>query len=55
MNPAEGAFAEVMTAKTALKRYGTSEEVAALVSFLAGPEASYITGASINIDGGYLA
>ena len=39
-------------ADTALKRYGTSEEVAALVSFVAGPESSYITGANLTVDGG---
>jgi len=55
MNPAEGEFADVMKSKTALKRYGTADEIAAVVGFLVGSEASYITGASINVDGGYLA
>lgn len=36
----------------ALKRFGTSEEVAGLVSYLAGPEASFVTGANLKIDGG---
>ena len=39
-------------AATALGRYGTVDEVAALVSFVAGPEASYITGANLTVDGG---
>ena len=39
-------------AATALDRYGNVEEVAALVSFVAGPEASYITGTSLTVDGG---
>lgn len=35
-----------------LGRLGKSEEVASLIAFLASEQASYITGASINIDGG---
>jgi 3-oxoacyl-[acyl-carrier protein] reductase len=53
MNPADGPFSELLTPRTALGRYGRAEEVAALVAFLAGPDASYITGASIDIDGGF--
>ena len=34
-------------------RFGTSAEVAAAIAFLAGPEASFITGASLVIDGGW--
>lgn len=37
-----------------LRRYGTVEEVADLVSFLASSESKYITGASFSIDGGML-
>ncbi len=53
MNPADGEFAEFQKGTTALGRYGTSEEVAAGVVFLASPEASYITGAVLDVDGGY--
>jgi NAD(P)-dependent dehydrogenase (short-subunit alcohol dehydrogenase family) len=35
-----------------MKRFGTSEEVAAAVAFLASPDASYITGVELNVDGG---
>jgi 3-oxoacyl-[acyl-carrier protein] reductase len=52
MNPATGAFAESLTAMTAIKRYGKPEEIAELAAFLASPQASNITGSAINIDGG---
>lgn len=52
LNPASGEWATPQTANTALKRYGTVEEVAALVAFVASPEAAYITGASLTVDGG---
>jgi 3-oxoacyl-[acyl-carrier protein] reductase len=35
-----------------LGRYGTSAEVADAVAFLASPEATYITGSVIPVDGG---
>ena len=53
MNPAEGDFAESLKQVMALGRYGHTTDVAALVSFLAGPEAGFITGANLNVDGGF--
>lgn len=38
----------------ALKRRGTFEELAAVVSFLAGPESSFVTGQTLNVDGGWI-
>ena len=52
LNPAAGDWAVPQKAATALDRYGKVDEVAALVSFVAGPESSYITGANITVDGG---
>ena len=52
LNPAAGDWAAPQLANTALKRYGHVDEVAALVAFVAGPEASYITGTSLTVDGG---
>ena len=53
MNPDEGEFAEGIKAHVALGRYGRTSDVAALVSFLSGPESQYITGANLNVDGGF--
>ena len=52
LNPAAGDWAAPQKANTALNRYGSVDEVAALVAFVAGPEASYITGANLTVDGG---
>jgi 3-oxoacyl-[acyl-carrier protein] reductase len=52
LNPAAGDWAAPQIANTALKRYGHVDEIAAMVAFVAGPEASYITGASLTVDGG---
>jgi cyclic-di-GMP-binding biofilm dispersal mediator protein len=53
MNPADGPMKEMMHSVMALKRHGRPSEIAALVAFLAGPEAGYITGAQHTIDGGF--
>ena len=54
MNPAgNGEFSDAQAARTALGRYGKAEEVAAAVAFLASPEAGYITGTTLTVDGGF--
>ena len=52
LNPASGDWAVPQKAMTSLSRYGTVDEVSALVAFVAGPESSYITGANLTVDGG---
>ncbi|WP_280831571.1 3-oxoacyl-ACP reductase family protein [Mycolicibacterium frederiksbergense] len=55
LNPDEGEFADALKQVTALGRYGHTSDVAAVVSFLAGPESRYVTGANWNVDGGFTA
>jgi 3-oxoacyl-[acyl-carrier protein] reductase len=52
LNPAAGDWAVPQKAATALDRYGSVDEIAAMVAFVAGPESSYITGANLTVDGG---
>jgi 3-oxoacyl-[acyl-carrier protein] reductase len=55
MNPADSESADQLKKIIALGRYGKDEEIASFVAYLAGPEAGYITGASLSIDGGFSA
>jgi 3-oxoacyl-[acyl-carrier protein] reductase len=55
LNPDSGEFAELMKKTNAIPRYGTVEEIAGMVTYLAGPEAGYVTGANLMIDGGFSA
>jgi 3-oxoacyl-[acyl-carrier protein] reductase len=55
MNPDSGEFAEMLKKLMALPRYAQADEVAAMVAYLAGPDAGFITGASLTIDGGFTA
>jgi 3-oxoacyl-[acyl-carrier protein] reductase len=55
MNPATGPFAESLKALMALPRYGKGEEIAGMVAYLASPEAAFVTGACLTIDGGFAA
>ena len=55
MNPADGPRAAAMLEPMAIKRYGTADEVASLVLYLAGTHARGITGSMHTIDGGFAA
>ncbi len=52
LNPETSDMATLVKQMTALGRYGQPEEIAGVVAFLAGPDAAYITGATLNVDGG---
>lgn len=52
MNPETSDMAPVVKLITALGRYGRPDEIAGAVAFLAGPDAAYITGATLDVDGG---
>jgi len=48
------AYSKRIIDSQALKRRGTAEELAAAVSFLAGPDSSFVTGQTLNVDGGWI-
>src|ERR1700690_3655618 len=52
LNPASSEWAVDQKAVVPLGRYGSADEVAALVAFVAGPEWSFINGANLTVDGG---
>ncbi len=53
MNPADGPSSATISGFTALGRYGTPAEIATAVAYLAGDGARYVTGAVIDVDGGF--
>jgi 3-oxoacyl-[acyl-carrier protein] reductase len=55
MNPATSEFAKKLVPLMAVPRYGTADEIASMVAYLAGPDTAYVTGASLTIDGGFTA
>jgi 3-oxoacyl-[acyl-carrier protein] reductase len=55
MNPADVPHASTIRGLVPLARFGSPEEIASFVAYIAGPEADFITGASLTIDGGYSA
>ncbi|MBU2031515.1 MAG: 3-oxoacyl-ACP reductase FabG [Alphaproteobacteria bacterium] len=52
MNPATGPSADFQRSLTAIGRYGTPSDIAAVVCFLAGDHAAFITGTNLAVDGG---
>jgi 3-oxoacyl-[acyl-carrier protein] reductase len=52
MNPSDTELADFLRSRMALAEYGTGEDIAGLVAYLASSEGKYITGTSITIDGG---
>lgn len=55
MNPENGPAGQFLRSVTTLGHYGRADDVAALVSYLAGEGGRYITGTAITIDGGLAA
>ena len=53
MNPDSGEFAEDAKRLMAIGRYGHPSDIAGVVSYLAGRDTGYITGANWNVDGGF--
>lgn len=53
MNLKDGRFSEVQKGRTALERYDSAEEAAAVARSLASPSASYVTEARITVDGSF--
>jgi 3-oxoacyl-[acyl-carrier protein] reductase len=55
MNPQTGDFATALHGLMAIPRHAHPDEIAAMVAYLAGPEAAFVTGADLLIDGGFAA
>jgi 3-oxoacyl-[acyl-carrier protein] reductase len=55
MNPADGPSADLLRGVTALGHYGTVDDIAATVAYLAGDGGRYVTGTAITVDGGFTA
>ncbi|MDR5740984.1 MULTISPECIES: SDR family oxidoreductase [unclassified Caballeronia] len=53
MNPQSGEFAASLHGLMALQRHAHPDEIAGMVAYVVGPEAGFVTGASLTIDGGF--
>ena len=52
MSPDDGPRSNALRQHVPLRRLGQDREIAALVAFLLGPDAAFITGAALTADGG---
>jgi 3-oxoacyl-[acyl-carrier protein] reductase len=55
MNPADSPAASYLSSIPVLGRYGSAQDIAALVTHLAGDGGRYVTGTAISVDGGFAA
>jgi len=55
MNPGESDFAKELHGVMALPRHAEADEIAGMVAYVASPEAGFVTGANLMIDGGFSA
>jgi 3-oxoacyl-[acyl-carrier protein] reductase len=55
MNPGDGPYADFQRSLSAVGRYGKADEIAGAVAYLASPEAAFVTGADLKVDGGFCA
>lgn len=55
MNPADAPYLDHLIGLIPLGRLGTAHEIASMAAYLASDDASFVTGASLTVDGGYLA
>lgn len=55
MNPENSDFGRGLHDLMAIRRHAKADEIAAMVAYLAGPEAAFVTGADLLIDGGFAA
>ncbi|MCL6701843.1 3-oxoacyl-ACP reductase family protein [Pseudomonas sp. T1.Ur] len=55
MNPSDAPYLEHVIGLVPLGRLGSADEIASMAAYLASDDASFVTGASLTVDGGYLA
>ncbi len=55
MNPADGPVADFVRPNIAVGRYGEGNDIAGAVAYLASPDASFVSGAELLVDGGFTA